>query len=390
MGAVAVLLVVGLLATIFLTLARTHSVSPGGSAAQTPASPTACAATAITAHLGAQVYLTDLAMTSPTAGWAVGETGGGAPRGVIFHYEQCQWTALPQRYTGVGLNSVSMVSATEGWAVGGTPSRSDQPFALHYTGGAWRQVAIPLPSGSGAFIKVRMINAHEGWILASPSKLLTFNNVLLHFRNGVWTPVALPFDTITDIAPVGTDDLWIASGNTETPTKSALAHYQAGQWTSFSAPEGVTLSHLRANAPTDIYAMGSVQAASGVPSAATPADLHYDGSSWTRLPLTGRGVGQTVELLSATDGWAFQWEHGSDAASSDHIARADHLSGGATQPATLPTNDLNFISAITPMPDGSYWAIGGYEVTAPSDNAGSSASLFLRYADGAWSQYGHV
>jgi hypothetical protein len=115
--------------------------------------------------------------------------------------------------------------------------------------------------------------------------------------------------------------------------------------------------------PTDIYAMGSVHAASGVPSAATPADLHYDGSSWTRLPLSGRDVGQTVEPLSATDGWASQWERGSDAASGDHIARADHLSGAAA----LPTNDLNFSTAITPMPDGSYWAIGGYEVAATSE-----------------------
>jgi hypothetical protein len=283
-----------------------------------------------------------------------------------------------------------MVSATEGWAVGGTPSRSDRPFALHYTSGQWQEVAIPLPSGSGTFIKVRMLNANEGWILASPSKLIQFNNVLLHYHAGAWTPVALPFDNITDIAPVGADDLWIASGSTETPTKSALAHYQAGKWSLASAPTGVTLSHLRANAPTDIYAMGSVQATSGVRSDATPVDLHYNGATWTRLPLTGSAVGQMVEMLSATDGWAFQWEPGSDAASSDYIARADHLTAATVQPTTLPTNDLNFITAITPMRDGSYWAIGGYMVQALSENAGYSGSLFLHYADGKWSQYGHM
>jgi hypothetical protein len=194
---------VGLLGALFFTLARVHNVTPGGSPAQTAAPQTNCAANAITAHLPADVSLHDLAMTSSGDSWAVGGAGGGAPRGVMFHYQQCHWSALPQTYFGVSLNSVSMVSATDGWAVGGTPSRADQPFALHNSGGRWPQVAIPLPSGSGTFITVRMLNADEGWILASTSKLLPFNNVLLHDRNGVWTPVALPFDNITDIAPVG-------------------------------------------------------------------------------------------------------------------------------------------------------------------------------------------
>ena len=218
--------------------------------------------------------------------------------------------------------------------------------------------------------------------------------MLLHFRNGHGRRVALPFSDITDIAPVGVDDLWIVRGSTETSVPSELAHYQAGKWSSVPTPVGVMLSHLRANAPTDIYAMGSVQAASGVPSDATPADLHYDGASWTRLPLTGHGVGQSVEMLSATDGWAFHWGRGSDADPNDYIARADHLMGATAQPTAqptaMPTNDLNFIHAITPMPDGSYWAIGGYVVKSPSDIAGYYGNLFLRFADGKWSQYGHI
>jgi hypothetical protein len=291
------------------------------------------------------------------------------------------------------LDSVSMVSAKEGWAVGGDPTASGQPIALRYAGGKWQRVTISMPAGfTGVFTTVRMLNADEGWILAIPGKMSRsqFRNSLLHYHNGAWTPVALPFSDVIDIAPVGVDDLWIASGSTETPAPSMLAHYQAGKWSSIPTPAGVTLSHLRANAPTDIYAMGSVQAASGVPSDATPADLHYDGASWTRLPLNGRGVGQSIETLSATDGWAFHWERGSDAAPDDHITRADHLMGATAQPSTMPTNDLNSIHAITPMPDGSYWAIGGYAVTLLSENAGYRGYLFLRYADGKWSQYGHI
>jgi hypothetical protein len=89
------------------------------------------------------------------------------------------------------------------------------------------------------------------------------SDLLLQYRSGAWTPVGLPFGAITDIAPVGADDLWIASGSSETPIDSELAHYQAGKWSVVPVPTGVTLSHLHANAPSDIYAMGSVQAASG-------------------------------------------------------------------------------------------------------------------------------
>ena len=387
-GAVAALLVVGRLGTVLFSLARLR-----GERGDTPDAPrtTGCAANAIKAQLPPRVYLNDLAMVSSDEGWAVGATvDGKSSTAMIFHYQQCRWTALPQTYSDMMLDSVSMVSATEGWAVGGNPTVSTgQPLALHYTGGAWRQLAIPLPSGSGAFLIVRMLNEHEGWILAVSSKGPPYN-MLLHFRNGAWTPVALPFSDITDIAPVGVDDLWIVRGSTETSVPSELAHYQAGKWSSVPTPVGVMLSHLRANAPTDIYAMGSVQAASGVPSDATPADLHYAGASWTRLPLTGHGVGQSVEMLSATDGWAFHWGRGSDADPNDYIARADHLMGATAQPTAMPTNDLNFIHAITPMPDGSYWAIGGYVVKSPSDIAGYYGNLFLRFADGKWSQYGHI
>jgi hypothetical protein len=356
---------------------------------------TTCAANAIKAQLPPRVYLNDLAMVSSDEGWAVGaDLDGKSSTAMIFHYQQCRWIALPQTYSGMMLDSVSMVSTTEGWAVGGDPTSSGQPIALHYTSGRWQIVTIPMPAGfTGVFTTVRMLNADEGWILAIPGKMSRsqFRDSLLHYHNGTWTPVAPPFDYTSDIAPVGPDDLWIARSSSEVSgINSELAHYQAGKWSSFPVPAGIVLSHLRANSPTDIYAMGSVQAASGVPSDATPADLHYDGASWTRLPLTGHGVGQSVEMLSATDGWAFHWGRGSDADPDDYIARADHLMGATAQPTAMPTNDLNFIHAITPMPDGSYWAIGGYVVKSPSDNAGYRGYLFLRFANGKWSQYGHI
>src|SRR5262249_21374961 len=148
-GAVAALLVVGLLGAVLFSLARLRRDTPG-------APQTGCAANAIKAQLRPHVYLTDLAMTSSGEGWAVGATlDGKSSTGMVFHYQQCRWTALPQTYSGVMLDSVSMVSATEGWAVGGGPSKGGQPFALRYSVGKWQKVTISTPGGStGTFITV--------------------------------------------------------------------------------------------------------------------------------------------------------------------------------------------------------------------------------------------
>jgi hypothetical protein len=125
-------------------------------------------------------------------------------------YQQCRWTALPQTYSGMMLDSVSMVSATEGWAVGGDPSSSGQPIALRHTGGTWQRVTVSMPAGFAAVCTaVRMLNADEGWILAIPGKTghSQFGASLLHYHNGAWTPVAAPLADIISIAPVGANDL---------------------------------------------------------------------------------------------------------------------------------------------------------------------------------------
>jgi hypothetical protein len=404
MSALTAVLVVGLLGVTFFSLARTRGINEPASATPgtlTPATPTqpaqtGCDATGIKGQLPSSTFLTDLAMTSRDEGWAVG--GGGSddnPSALILRYQACRWSPIAETFPQYSLNSVSMASATEGWAVGGNASWPSKPFTLHYTGGAWQPVAISMPAEfTGIFTKVRMFDAADGWILVVHSKndqgLLS--NSLLRYRDGAWTPLAAPLGYIVDIAPVGPDDVWIVGGKDETEqTNSILAHYQSGTWASFAAPKGLMLTHLRANSPTDIYAMGSIPAKSNWEPDATPAILRYDGTTWARLPLPGFGVGDVVEMLSASDGWMFHLATNGGMSTGYHIARIAHLTGSAWRTVSLPANDLVSIKAMSYLPNGSWWAIGTYMVDKDMGNgviAGYGYAVLLHYSNGTWSQIG--
>jgi hypothetical protein len=169
---------------------------------------------------------------------------------------------------------------------------------------------------------------------------------------------------------------------------SVVGHYQSAKWRTVTVPADVHITELRALSPTDIWAEGFVTAKV---SGTVPAIVHYDGASWSQVTLSGDRTDQVVEMLSATDGWAF----GStgDRSSPQHIVRAEHFTNGTWQSVAWPFDDIETVRGLTRVADGSYWAIGGYMIdkTKPNDpNAGYGGSLFLHYATGSWSQYGHV
>jgi hypothetical protein len=243
----------------------------------------------------------------------------------------------------------------------------------------------------GVFQSVRMVNADEGWMLSLPIKdpQGRISYLLSHYRDGVWTLTTTPFRAIADIAPVGADDLWIAGTVDERDqSHSVFGHYQSGKWTTLAAPADVQITALRALSSRDIWAEGSVTSkVTGL----APAIVHYDGASWSRVTLLGDRTDQVVDMMNATDAWAFGvTEHWS---SPSHIDRAEHFTSGMWQSVAWPFDDIETISGLTRVADGSYWAIGKYMIdkTKPNDaNAGSGGSLFLHYANGSWSQYSHV
>lgn len=126
------------------------------------------------------IALADLAMVSPTEGWAgggVSQFGTFSEQGVLQHLVNGQWITDSDLSQAASIDSIAMTSPTDGWLTfrgvspSGINSTTPTPFGLaHYDGQHWR--AVPLPDSAifdnpqSVFrLIVRMASATNGWIM---------------------------------------------------------------------------------------------------------------------------------------------------------------------------------------------------------------------------------
>ncbi|HET9111389.1 MAG TPA: zf-HC2 domain-containing protein [Ktedonobacterales bacterium] len=408
----AVVALVALLAALFgvfgAQLRRGTSSAVTGSGTPTP---TACAPSALKATLPANAFISDISMTSPRDGWAVGQIGSpqqaNAPHTLMMRFQNCQWQPYGDTFPAAELFGVSMVSATDGWAVGATVQdftsaqangatthlwASDTLIALHYVDGQWRRVSLPeAPKAVEASVKVTP--SGDGWILIDGGKShtgpYTTKNAytLLHYQGGVWTPTPLTFDTsgaliLSRIAATSPNDCWIAGYGTAGDT-FAVAHYHQGAWTTWSGPQlGVTYPALYAvtlTSPDDVWIAGSYPYKDANGDHTGPLALHYDGARWTRENIGDYGdqMGDhaimALAAQSPTEVWAFP--------ANFEVATYEiaHESGGAWKWVAVPPHTLSINAAVF-VSDTEGFASA--ETPAPT----GVQSVLLHYSNGAWSE----
>jgi hypothetical protein len=265
------------------------------------------------------IQLNDIAMVSPTEGWAVGNTTPSparpspvAPAGVIYHYVNGNWVRLPETFANAPLASLSMDSPTDGWAVSNPDEIKPgaRALVLHYTGGRWRPVDVPaldavLKDGSSFLkISVEMFGPTSGWIFAwtdlEPDPSNPNNRpdvVIMRFENGVWTPIAPPaVKTSTRmfaLSAVSADEAWIVG--TDYGSGGALttlfAHYVNGAWSlwpkTFPGDSDQSIFML---SPTDGWVSYTAN------DTGQWVLLHYDGTSWAPVATPQRWASSDIEL----------------------------------------------------------------------------------------------
>jgi hypothetical protein len=413
-GAVAVL-VVALLASVLWALPRVQQRGNGigqhvGAASTTtatvsPVHDSACPASATSVKLPANALISDMALTSPTSGWAVGSImndRGVASQGLIMRFNQCRWAPISLDLSGIDLGAISMDSATDGWAIGAHTDRNS-PVLLHYSDGIWKQA--PLPSdpliAQSSFETLRMRAPGDGWISAFTPKTPQGQMspmLLLHLSGGSWVTVSCPLAFIYDIAPVGPKDLWVtgqtadATGGDQ-PGDYRFAHFHNGQWSVMNQPTGAELSILHAVSSTDIWASGYL------PPAKSTSVAHYDGANWRLAPQAIPPGAAVVDTFALGDGEGWAVSQGALATPRTGPAETVIVSvwremGGQWQALSWPYKDLDGVRVWAPVSDHEFWVIGSYMVTfsVPNGADGSSGggynqSVLLHYADGAWTRY---
>lgn len=407
LSGIAAALIVALLGSIILTQGHgpNHHVVGAGTPTTTAGG---CAPSTIQANLPAHAYLYDLAMTSATEGWAVGtvrDSNDNAPvRTVILHYSACHWTEAGPSVPGTSLTSISMDSPTDGWAIG--PTYTTRRVLMHYTGGQWHLVRDPIAGNAPVtYSQIRMLSPSEGWLVAggSISGNDTGGEWFLHYQSGAWTTVKWPETNgygITDIAPVGPDDLWVV-GTPDGPDLQGgiLAHYAAGKWSvPYHAPGNILLDSIRMLSPTDGWATGEAFPPDNFfEGVAKPAVLRYDGTTWRGIRPTSNANAQRVRIFGDDEAWAFSMTHRpSDQVPIDLATTlAQYESGGRWRTVKMPADDFTSVTGLSRAAAGEYWAIGTYQTYTQSVDPngvmvgrGTNYSVLLHYVNGTWTQYG--
>lgn len=356
----------------------------------------------ITVDLPERATIFEMTMTVPAEGWLVGAVF--APdfqtleSGLIMRYHDHAWHPVDDPLPIAFLDGIAMVSPVDGWVTGYSQDKS-QSHLLHYTGGHWQEIAVPFQPKDGKYYGgIRMLSSDEGWIVVNSASGWRgqIESLLLHYRNGAWTPVAVPTPVVWDFAPVGPDDLWLV-GNASTLSShrkdSVIAHFQQGEWSTMPAPGHVLLGALRMQSADAGYVTGwQPQPPRWKWSSPPPAVvLHYDGTTWNPIQTVADPAAQEIVLFDQTDAWAFvktQPEPPDPPLPNDIISRVQHTASTIDLPwqaVDWPFTDIISIHSMVRVATGEYWAAAHYQV--PPGDEGDFHWELLHFADGVWREY---
>lgn len=192
-----------------------------------------------------------VAAVSAADAWAVGNQDWGASGGALIeHWDGSQWSIVPNPGSGLPyttLWSVNAVSASDIWAVGGQNANGaggQTPFAEHWDGSSWSVVRAPAGSTPSLFTTVSADGSSDAWAVGGQTAGGLATGLLEHWDGHAWSVVS------------GLPDL----GNSE-------------------------LLGVYAASPADVWA--TVYAPRTDTDLGVDEFLHWDGSSWSTVPVPG-------------------------------------------------------------------------------------------------------
>ncbi len=348
--------------------------------------------------------LSDLALVSPTEGWAVGYSApcsssrASSCTPLLRHYLDGTWGAVALPFPG-WLNTLSMLSATDGWAGG------YDGLLLHYDGHTWQRVA---EAQGATFLQLHMVSDTDGWAIGYPQGAPTIE--VLHYDGHTWTPQALLSGltlgqqyelSAQALAMVSPSEGWVVGalvqqvreGTPPTAPRTGggevILHYLAGQWSlAARIPDG-NLTTISMASATEGWAMGNTEdtrPATPIPAVQqTPLVLRYTQGRWKQIanPIPNPDVCclSTVTMRSVSDGWAAGPESGiSPRPLATMLHYTEHQWKTVPMPVVTGTSATITRIAMTSATEG--WAVGAFTRFGTPDR---TAPLFLHYQKGVWS-----
>lgn len=226
----------------------------------------------------------------------------------------------------VDTGSASFASADEGWMVIGALYGYVRP-AAHWHDGRWTTTPTavsPDPSTTGVYpLAVATLSGTDAWSVGMYYR--ADKNVLIgaeplgalieHWDGTAWRTVPNPADSRKDtwlsaITAASPSDVWAVGRQTDADGTVApfAEHWDGHTWSAVPVPPGNEASTLRAVSANggDVWAVGS-QTMEGAPGVAVPLVERWDGHAWakvTGLPDVGNARLDAVYDAGPNDVWA--------------------------------------------------------------------------------------
>jgi hypothetical protein len=309
--------------------------------------------------------LAAVAGTSATDVWAVGYSQPDSHQSLATlaeHFNGSTWSvvATPDRGNVSWLTGVVALAPDDAWAVGaGVASGGEgfDPVALHWDGNAWNASPVADPPTGGQFAAVAAAGPDDVWAVGNSGLNSTSSTLVEHFDGGGWTIVRSPHRGIPSrlegVAVAGPRDVWAVGQSAASvgAPRTLRERWDGHRWTvSDGAVKRGNLAAVSTAATGDVWAVGQ-----GAVLTSTVA-VRFDGSSWrsthSRNPSVIENELLGVSAVSPTETWATGGFY--DGGLRQLIERWD----GARW-RIVYRGDHGTLNAVTTLPGGESWAVGG-------------------------------
>lgn len=247
--------------------------------------------------------------------WAVGShTSSSWPPPMILHWSGSEWAivqppVVTQFGNNPGINAVSVGPDHSVWIAGAVDSigtgSSRRAWMARFNGSSWSNVQSPLLNPShiypysqrtGIPADILNLGADDVWVFGQAVGYgdggATSVNMAVHWDGANWDEISVPnpgnrSNRLTSGTYAGPNRLYAAGyfRNVAGLFTAHIMRWDGSDWTRESLPSVVTLGEtflydIKAISNDDIWAVGWMNS-SGVGESLV---LHYDGSSWSRVP----------------------------------------------------------------------------------------------------------
>lgn len=254
--------------------------------------------------------------------WAVGEytstlNGSLVMLSMAMHWDGSAWThvvtpnpsACPE-CTSVEFDAVNATSSTDVWAAGSKRVVGLDGFlgwhlyVARFNGTAWTVMNTPLTGGgSGSYVQdIEIISPNDIWFFGdwmSPSTNESYRALAMHWNGSTFTVTPTPFPSggtpgwgLEAGSAIAPDDIWAVGGGSDGDYSASgyVIHWNGSTWTRVPSPAPGTYQRLydiKAIASDDVWAVGDYFVAG---QGYFPLFIHWDGSSWTQVTSPGGGA----------------------------------------------------------------------------------------------------